>query len=89
MRDLARVGWRGLAPFLPIGPHKRPRLADSFSRLGQARGASPGSTSDPKTVVARADRLPRNSAVETNEQKLQLQYRKEFSLLESVSIVGD
>ena len=42
-RDLARVGWRGLAPFLPIGPHERPRLADSFSRLGQARGASPGS----------------------------------------------
>ena len=32
-RDLARVGWRGLAPFLPIGPHERPRLADSFSRL--------------------------------------------------------
>jgi len=24
---------------LPIGPHERPRLADSFSRLGQARGA--------------------------------------------------
>ena len=42
-RDLARVGWRGLAPFLPIGPRGRPRLADSFSRLGQARGASPGS----------------------------------------------
>ena len=42
-RDLARVGWRGLAPFLPIGPRERPRLADSFSRLGQARGASPGS----------------------------------------------
>ena len=42
-RDLARVGWRGLAPLLPIGPHERPRLADSFSRLGQARGASPGS----------------------------------------------
>ena len=42
-RDLARVGWRGLAPFLPIGPHERPRLADSFPRLGQARGASPGS----------------------------------------------
>ena len=42
-RDLARVGWRGLAPFLPIGPHVRPRLADSFSRLGQAREASPGS----------------------------------------------
>ena len=39
-RDLARVGWRGLAPFLPIGPRERPRLADSFSRLGQARGAS-------------------------------------------------
>ena len=31
------------APFLPIGPRERPRLADSFSRLGQARGASPGS----------------------------------------------
>ena len=43
-RDLARVGWRGLAarkggvrgrypqsaPFLPIGPRERPRLADSF-----------------------------------------------------------
>ena len=29
--------------FLPIGPPKRPRLADSFPRLGQARGASPGS----------------------------------------------
>ena len=51
-RDLARVGWRGLGkarkhalrlPLLPIGPHERPRLADSFSRLGQARGASPGS----------------------------------------------
>ena len=42
-RDLARVGWRGLAPFLPIGPRERPRLADSFPRLGQARGASPGS----------------------------------------------
>ena len=40
-RDLARVGWRGLAPFLPIGPHERPRLADSFLRLVQARGASP------------------------------------------------
>ena len=26
-----------------IGPPKRPRLADSFPRLGQARGASPGS----------------------------------------------
>ena len=51
-RDLARVGWRELAPFLPIGPRERPRLADSFSRLGQARGASdpPGrSTSDPKS----------------------------------------
>ena len=23
-RDLARVGWRGLAPFLPIGPRERP-----------------------------------------------------------------
>ena len=52
-RDLARVGWRGLRwkarkhalrlPLLPIGPRERPRLADSFSRLGQARGASPGS----------------------------------------------
>ena len=51
-RDLARVGWRGLGkarkhalrlPLLPIGPHERPRLADSFPRLGQARGASPGS----------------------------------------------
>jgi hypothetical protein len=51
-RDLARVGWRGLRkarkhalrlPLLPIGPHERPRLADSFPRLGQARGASPGS----------------------------------------------
>ena len=42
-RDLARVGWRGLAPFLPIGPHKsrykRPRLADSFLAPGSgARG---------------------------------------------------
>ena len=27
-RDLARVGWRGLAPFLPIGPRERPRLAE-------------------------------------------------------------
>ena len=52
-RDLARVGWRGLGwkarkhalrlPLLPIGPRERPRLADSFSRLVQARGASPGS----------------------------------------------
>ena len=51
-RDLARVGWRGLGkarkhalrfPLLPIGPHERARLADSFPRLGQARGASPGS----------------------------------------------
>ena len=39
-RDLARVGWRGLRkarkhalrlPLLPIGPHERPRLADSLS----------------------------------------------------------
>ena len=38
-RDLARVGWRGLAPFLPIGPHERPRLADSFFAPGSgARG---------------------------------------------------
>ena len=38
-RDLARVGWRGLAPFLPIGPHVRPRLADSFLAPGSgARG---------------------------------------------------
>ena len=28
-QDLARVGWRGLAAFLPIGPHERPRLADA------------------------------------------------------------
>jgi hypothetical protein len=38
-RDLARVGWRGLAPFLPIGPRERPRLADSFFAPGSgARG---------------------------------------------------
>ena len=38
-RDLARVGWRGLAPFLPIGPRERPRLADSFLAPGSgARG---------------------------------------------------
>ena len=37
------------------------------------------------SLLARADRLPHNSAVETNEQKLQLQCRKEFSLRESVS----
>ena len=38
-RDLARVGWRGLAPLLPIGPHARPRLADSFFAPGSgARG---------------------------------------------------
>jgi len=49
-RDLARVGWRGLAarkggvrsrfpystPLLPIGPHERPRLADSFLAPGSA-----------------------------------------------------
>ena len=52
-RDLARVGWRGLAPLLPIGPHERPRLADSFLAPGSgARGIPrpPGrSTSDPKS----------------------------------------
>ena len=50
-RDLARVGWRGLAPFLPIGPHERPRLADSFFRAWVRRaGHPPGrSTSDPKS----------------------------------------
>mmetsp|Transcript_8224 Transcript_8224/g.24265 ORF Transcript_8224/g.24265 Transcript_8224/m.24265 type:complete len:206 (+) Transcript_8224:1013-1630(+) len=38
-RDLARVGWRGLAPFLPIGPRERPRLADSYFAPGSgARG---------------------------------------------------
>ena len=38
-QDLARVGWRGLAPFLPIGPRERPRLADSFLAPGSgARG---------------------------------------------------
>ena len=47
-RDLARVGWRGLRkarkhalrlPLLPIGPHERPRLADSFFAPGSgARG---------------------------------------------------
>ena len=38
-RDLARVGWRGLAPFLAIGPRERPRLADSFFAPGSgARG---------------------------------------------------
>ena len=38
-RDLARVGWRGLAPLLPIGPRERPRLADSFFAPGSgARG---------------------------------------------------
>ena len=38
-RDLARVGWRELAPFLPIGPRERPRLADSFFAPGSgARG---------------------------------------------------
>ena len=42
-RDLARVGWRGLAPFLPIGPRERPRLADSFFAPGS--GARPYETS--------------------------------------------
>ena len=57
-RDLARVGWRGLAarkggvrgrspqsaPFLPIGPRVSGLASQiRFSRLGQARGASPGS----------------------------------------------
>ena len=43
-RDLARVGWRGLAPFLPIGPRVGGLASQiRFSRLGQARGASPGS----------------------------------------------
>ena len=38
-QDLARVGWRGLAPLLPIGPRERPRLADSFFAPGSgARG---------------------------------------------------
>ena len=48
-RDLARVGWRGLGwkarkhalrlPLLPIRPHARPRLADSFFAPGSgARG---------------------------------------------------
>ena len=33
------MGWRGLAPFLPIGPRERPRLADSFFAPGSgARG---------------------------------------------------
>ena len=54
-RDLARVGWRGLAPFLPIGPHERPRLADSFSRLGQARGGHPRS---PGSLDQRSEEWP-------------------------------
>ena len=67
-RDLARVGWRELAPFLPIGPRERPRLADSFSRLGQARGASPGSLdqrSEEWPLMRRKERGPRGTPPST------------------------
>ena len=34
-RDLARVGWRGLALFLPIGPRERRELYLVFSRFSR------------------------------------------------------
>ena len=42
-RDLARVVWRGLARSSPSGRMCGHASQIRFSRLGQARGASPGS----------------------------------------------
>ena len=70
-RDLARVGWRGLGkarkhalrlPLLPIGPHERPRLADSFPRLGQARGASPGDLPAPEQTSEEEAQTPADAS---------------------------